>query len=238
MRGLLLCGWLLVPAIALAYHYGPGQQQLRIDDAGSHLRAASKHVAAKRWPKAVAEFTTAIELLPATEVRAIRAARLERAKAQMQASQLPEAYDDLTLMMEELEADKTAPVDSVRDTREALAGAQYYLTWLMRLEGQPREEWEPQIEAARQNYALLVAQADDEADAKRARKHEEDLEASIRLAQLDLSELQALPLPSQCNCCKSGACKCKGKGKTPKPKTGENDARGASSGPPPDEQGS
>lgn len=236
MRAIFLCGWLLIPAVVLAYHYGPGQQRLRVDDAGAHLRAASAHVAAARWPQAVVEFSAAIEMLPPDQVGAVRAARLERAKAQMLASQLPAAYDELTTLMEELEADKTAESEFVRDAREALANAQYYLTWLMRLEGQTREAWEPQIEAARQNYALLASLEEAAGNARSARQHEENLEAAIRLAQLDLSELQALPLPAQCNGCKSGQCKCKGKCKTRK--TGENDARGASSGPPPDEQGS
>ncbi len=236
MRGAILCGWLLIPAIVLAYHYGPGQQLLRMDDAGADLRRARQHVVEKQWLAAVDAFNAAIEALPSQQIDASRRARLERAKAQMLASQLPEAYDDLTNIMEELEADQTVDANFVHDARQALASAQYYMTWLMRLEGQPRDEWEPQIEASRQNYALLASQADAAGDAPRSHQHEEDLEAAIRLSQLDLSELQALPLPAQCNCCKSG--KCKGKGKCKSPKSGKNDARGASSGPPPDDHGS
>ena len=46
------------------------------------------------------------------------------------------------------------------DARGALANAQYYTTWLMRLEGLPREEWQPEIEASRQNYKLLAERAE------------------------------------------------------------------------------
>jgi hypothetical protein len=107
----------------------------------------------------------------------------------------------------------------------------------MRLEGEPKDLWEPEIEAARQGYRLLAEQAEINGDADAAKKHRQDLESSIRLARMELSELQGLSLPSQCKGCCSGKCRGrsnKGKG------NGEGqpkDARGASSGPPPDNSG-
>lgn len=236
MRGALLCVWLLIPAIVLAYHYGPGQQKLVVDEAGAHLRAARRYVEQKKLPQAISHFDAALTLLGDDQQPAARRARLERSKVQMQVGMLPEAYDDLTLLMEELEGDKDAPTSVVTETRQALASAQYYMTWLMRLEGAGRDEWEPQIEAARQNYRLLAEDATDAGETSLALGHQEDLESAIRLARLDLSELQSLPLPSQCKGCKSGKCKCKGKCKSPK--NGGNDGRGASTGPPPDGRGS
>jgi hypothetical protein len=108
----------------------------------------------------------------------------------------------------------------------------------MRLEGEPREVWEPEIEASRQTYRLLAEQALAADDTAAAEGNQEDLEAAIRLARMDLSELQALALPSQCKGCCSGQCKCKGKGKGKSKSQGEKDARGAGSGPPPDGRGS
>ncbi len=101
----------------------------------------------------------------------------------------------------------------------------------MRLEGAPREEWEPRIESARQTFKQLAGDASGAA----RQEAQEDLESAIRLARMDLSELQGLPLPSQCQGCGSGrgrGSKQKSTGKKPK------DARGASSGPPPDGSGS
>ena len=83
------------------------------------------------------------------------------------------------------------------DARGALANAQYYTTWLMRLEGLSREEWEPEIEASRQNYKLLAEHAEEAGDEAAAEQARSDLESSIRLARMDLDELQGLPLPSQ-----------------------------------------
>ena len=80
------------------------------------------------------------------------------------------------------------------EARSTLANSQYYMTWLMRLEGYGQEVWEPEIEAARQTYKLLAEQA---ADPKERQRHQEDLEAAVRLARMDLGELQGLPLPSQ-----------------------------------------
>ncbi|MGD9645654.1 MAG: hypothetical protein AB7U73_08075 [Pirellulales bacterium] len=238
MRGILLSAWLLVPAGVAAYHYGPGQQRVLVDGAAIQLRAADEHVAAGEWNQAIAAYDEAISLLPAERADASRRARLARAKAKFEVGRLPEAYDELTELVAEVTPDESAPVEFKSAARDALASAQYYLTWLMRLEGEPRELWEPEIEAARQNYRLLAEEAVAAGETEAAETHSQDLEAAIRLARMDLSELQALPLPKQCCGCCSGQCKCKGKGKTPKEKSGPEDARGASSGPPPDNRGS
>ena len=71
------------------------------------------------------------------------------------------------------------------------------MTWLMRLEGQPRDTWEPEVESARQTYRLLAEQSQKRGDAAAFEKNREDLESAIRLARLDLSALQGLPLPNQ-----------------------------------------
>lgn len=67
----------------------------------------------------------------------------------------------------------------------------------MRLEGLSREEWEPHIESARQHYKLLAESASDEGTPQLVLQHQKDLESTIRLARMDLGDLQGLPLPSQ-----------------------------------------
>ena len=71
------------------------------------------------------------------------------------------------------------------------------MTWLMRLEGATEEEWMPEIQAARQHYTQLTQTAEDMGDSELLKRSSEDLESSIRLARMDLGDLQALPLPSQ-----------------------------------------
>ena len=58
-----------------------------------------------------------------------------------------------------------------------IANSQYYVGWLMRLEGQVADNWEPELEASRQVYKLLAEQAEAAGDAPAAKKHTESLEA-------------------------------------------------------------
>lgn len=242
MRTAALVLMLILPAVAVAYHYGPGQQRLALDDAAIHVRRAEAAVKAENFANALKDYEAALSRVPAERVDLNRQIRLEMAKARMSAKQLPEAYDELLALKDEVDAASASVSPSYQtDLRKTIANAQYYMTWLMRLEGEPREQWEPDIEAARQNYKLLAEAAHATGNTAEAEKLEGDLEASIRLARMDLSELQALALPKQCQGCCSGNCKGKCKGKGRKPNAGQNkpeDARGASSGPPPDEKGS
>jgi len=238
MRPILLFAWLMLPIGFGAYHYGPGQDRLILDDAATELAAGEEDLAAQQPAAAVKQFDAALALIPEERTAETRRVRLERAKARMQAQQLPAAYDELTILVDEMTADSDSNPELLADARQSLASAQYFLTWLMRLEGASRDLWEPEIEAARQNYRLLAEQADASDDEQAAEGHRKDLEAAIRLARMDLSDLQALAIPSQCKGCCSGQCQCKGKGKKKSKKDGDKKARGAGSGPPPDGRGS
>jgi len=194
VRTVLITLWLFLPLVALAYHYGPGQERLELDRADDRLEAARALAADGRHGEAVEAFDEALRHLPDGSARAARPIRLEKAKSQMLSSGLPDARADLVEIVAELEDDAAADRALLADARRSLASAHYYTTWLMRLEGQPRDAWEPEVDAARQHYRLLVEQA--EAPGERTRR-EQDLAAAVRLARMDLDELQGLPLPSQ-----------------------------------------
>ena len=197
MRLTLLFMWLLLPVAAVAYHYGPGQQRLVLDEAAGLLRTAEQHAEAGQWGEAVAQYEEALGLLPSEKTHEIRRVRLERDKAQLLARQLPEAHADLKSLVDEMQADQQADEELLAEARSSLASSQYYMTWLMRLEGLPRDVWEPEIESARQTYRFLAERAEETEDATSTKQHREDLESAIRLARMDLSDLQGLPLPSQ-----------------------------------------
>ncbi len=192
MRTFLLLSWMALPVAGVAYHYGPGQDRLVLDDVARIVATAESAVADEDWQAAVASYGEALAKLPEGHADAARILRLERAKAQMNAQELPSAAKDLESLVEELDRDPKAPAQLKQEGRRALANSQFYMTWLLRLEGKTRAEWEPQIEAARQNYRLLAESGDGEGAAER-----EDLEAAIRLERLELEDLQGLPLPSQ-----------------------------------------
>jgi hypothetical protein len=238
MRGLLLVLWLLAPVAAAAYHYGPGQDYLSQDDADRALRRAAGLVAEESWAEAIVAYDEALKMLPASRVGENRRIRLERAKAQMMARQLPLAHGELLALSEELKGSEDAKL--VADARSALASAQFYMTWLMRLEGLGQEMWEPEIEASRQSYKLLAEQAEKQGESAAAQTHREDLEAAIRLARMDLADLQALPLKRQCQGCCSGMCSGNGRGNSKgrgQQQPSKNPNRGAGGEMPPDTRG-
>jgi hypothetical protein len=211
MRKALLVFWLLIPIAAGAYHYGPGQERMTmdevaalLDEAESHVQAAQdllqgeeETVAREEWALAETAYEEALRILPEENLEENRRIRLERAKTQLNISKLPEAHGDLKTLVDELSRDPNVDPELLESSRDALANSGYYMTWLMRLEGAPREEWEPEIESARQLYKLLATTADKNGEQAVKQQHQENLEAAIRLERMDLTELQGLPIPSQ-----------------------------------------
>lgn len=208
MKRLFWAMWLLAPVAAAAYHYGPGQARVPIDRAaalareGEELASAALalgdgEAARAEWRAALDRFEQALQLLPADHAAAARRLRLEAAKAKTHVGGLLTAESELATLVDELVKEPEVEARLVDDARRALANAQYYATWLRRLEGKTRAEWEPAIENARQNYRLLAEQARAAGATALAEQHERDLEAAIRLARMELEELQGLPLPNQ-----------------------------------------
>lgn len=213
MRKLLLAGWMLLPIGAFAYHEGPGQDRMALDRIDARMRAATEAFQKEQWASAIADYEEILKMLPADRSREARKVRLELNKARMQFSQLPVANADLEALVNELSgvAEQAASSGSqgrsaaeaeedtklLAEARRALAASNYYVTWLMRLEGKAREDWEPVVESARQTYRLLAEQAEARGDKAAVARNEADLEAAVRLARMDLKELQGLPLPSE-----------------------------------------
>ncbi len=211
MRKPLFMLWSLLPLIGLGYHFGPGQDALRHDRAAaaivraeiaaSQARAVAANdgdAAAKaNWAEAEDAYSEAIAALGKDKTAEVRALRLERSKAQMFLGKLPEVRRDLEALVGEVAADPSADPRLLSGARDALANAHYYVTWLMRLEGLQREVWEPEIEASRQTYRLLAEDAERRGDLASAKTAQENLESAVRLARMELKDLQGLPLPSQ-----------------------------------------
>ena len=197
MRIMLVVAWLFVGLGGLIFHFGPGQEMLEVDRISGLLYQARSNVQDEQWLDAIQSFDAALAEMPGEKVNESRAVMLEKAKAQMMAAQLPKARASLGSLLSDLRADENADPELTADVQSTLANSQYYMTWLMRLEGRPEEEWKPEIEAARQHYAQLSKEAKKSGNQKTLDVSLEDLESAIRLARMDLNELQALPLPSQ-----------------------------------------
>lgn len=197
MKRIMLVVWLLLPAVALAYHFGPGQKQMALDHANRLLREADQLAQLESWNQVALRYEEALQVLPKENTQTRQRIRLELAKAQMLSSQLPVAHRALSDLVDELKGEGDASAELLSEARSAHANSQYYMTWLMRLEGQPEEVWRPEADSAEQTYRLLAQQSDEQGDEAASRQIKEDLEATIKLARMELSELQGLPLPSQ-----------------------------------------
>lgn len=227
-RTILIILWLLVPAMLLAYHYGPGQARAAADKAARAMAEARSLEEREDWSSAVERWDEALALVPETAVETRTRVRLAHARARMHSGELPEAIDDLEKLL--ADADGPASAALTDDIRSTLAAANYYAAWLMRLEGAPAEEWQLPVESARMHFRLL-AEAKTGAPESMA-SFQKNLEATIRLAQMDLSELEGLPLPKFCQGCKNVSQKCRSQrqAKCENPGEGEKekkDARGA-----------
>src|SRR5205085_396235 len=132
---------------AWAYHQGPGQAHKALDAVAVHLKAAEAAAAAEDYDTAIAEYDEALKALPPGRSAEARKIRLQKAKAQMLVHQLPQAHADLKVLVDELSADPDADPAVLADARTTLANSQYYITWLMRLEGLGENEWGPEVEA-------------------------------------------------------------------------------------------
>src|SRR5688500_17743859 len=225
MRKLLAVLWLLVPVALIAYHYGPGQLKLQRDRAARQLSLARQAEAREDFKAAFDAYGRALHELPDVDKDARLLTRLSQAKTRMYFGELPEAMEDV----ENLLADATTDTSNraIHDQIRSTAGSMhYYVAWNMRLEGAETAEWTEQTEAARQHFRMLSEGSIERGDAKAAVGHEQNLEATIRLARMDLSELKGLPIPKECqgngNC--AGKCRKQKESRTKVPKKG-NDAR-------------
>lgn len=197
MRILIILGWLFAGLGGVIWHYGPGQQRMELDRIADTLREANQSAASCDWDRALELYDTVLAELPPDRKTEAWQVLLEKSRAQMMCAQLPESREALEQLLIDVREDDDADPRLVAEVESTLASSQYYMTWLMRLEGLPDTQWMPEIDEARQHYAQLVSSARQRGDETFALRAAEDLESAIRLARLDLSELQALPLPSQ-----------------------------------------
>lgn len=197
MRALFIIAWLFIGLAAAIFHYGPGQKQLEMDRVDSMLDQARTNVSLEDYSTAIDQFDAIMTELPSAKRSLSQRLQLEKAKAQMLAAKLPDARDSLESLLTDLRSEEEPDQELIMETQNTLANAQYYRTWLMRLEGLHEDVWKPEIESARQHYTQLNEIAVAAGDTAAAEKSAQDLESAVRLARMDLEELQGLPLPNQ-----------------------------------------
>jgi hypothetical protein len=237
-KKLLFTAWLLIPIAVLAFHYGPGQKGSARDQAAEKVKAAQMAESKEDWKAAVAAYAEALTLVPAEQKAERARLQLAHANARMYAGELPEAIQEMEGLVTDLLKNNADP-QQIREVRGTLGSAEYYAGWLMRLEGATPQEWMMETELARQNFRLLAEETQEQSAITQG--YEKNLEATIRLERMDLSELQGLPLPKQCQGCKNCSQKCRSQrsSQCKEPKEQEKkDARKAGVGKRPEGSGS
>jgi len=202
MRRIWLSAWLLTPVAILGLHYGPGQAHLARDRADDFRRAAEAAAAGEKWPEALAMYQQALALLPEDDGGRRDRLELAHARTRIYAGQMIEGQEQLEKLLARLEQAPQRDTELMTSVAHELASASYYTAWVMRLEGATAEEWKPEAERARQQFRLLAERAA-EATPADAEVFQKNLEATIRLEQMDLTMLQAKPLPKKCCNCKN-----------------------------------
>jgi len=193
-RKIVALVWFALPVAAVAWHYGPGQVALARDDAARAVSEARAAIAGGQPLQGADGFARALAALPEHDP-ARPALELEQAEAQIAGGQMIEGIERMQGLLQRIDGEGAL----ARATRSALGEAHFHAAWLMRLEGASTDEWMVEADTARQHFRLLAESAPEAVEADASARN---LEATVRLQRLDLSELQGLALPKRCpdNC--------------------------------------
>jgi murein L,D-transpeptidase YcbB/YkuD len=196
-RKLFFALWLLAPVAVLAYHFGPGQKGVAHDKMAALLKEAEAARKSEDWNAAEEAYAAALKEVPADEKDTRARLELAKAEARIFDGETPEAIQDLQQALRTAQQEKVS--EDLQNAMQAqLSAAHYYAAWLVRLENVSEEEWKIQCEQARQGFRYLAEKLKGGGDTASATQHQKNLESAIRLAQMDLNDLRALPLPKQC----------------------------------------
>ncbi|MBN2210061.1 MAG: hypothetical protein JW709_01580 [Sedimentisphaerales bacterium] len=202
MRKYLLLAWLLIPVIIIAVHYGPGRKYRSMEAATHQIKHAEElEIIAETsndpddWLHVVEAYRQALVLTPPENKLAASRIKLAAARAQMYEGELVEAITELESLLQDARMEDF-PTGHQNDIRDTLARSQFGAAWVMRLEGAGTDLWTKQAENARQNFRLLAENAM-KTDNAAAPDHQKNLEATIRMTQMDASIIKGLPLPRE-----------------------------------------
>jgi hypothetical protein len=182
------------------------------------------------WKSAADAFgqmqAVAVDATPQT----IQKIRWSRSRALVRAGDIWTGIGEFEDVLDEVESsgkkDATS-TEMARATREELAAAYYSAARLMRLSGEPEEEWRIESGKARQHFRYLAEQAKAEGKpAEKIRDQERNVELVLDLEQSSVMELQGKPLPKNSPLRRTGNRPGGNKGKTKDPPQ-QRDGRGA-----------
>ncbi|WP_459555830.1 hypothetical protein [Lacunimicrobium album] len=197
MKPYFLIFWLMLPMAGAAFHFGPGEEKLKQDRVSSLLDQAHQLAVTGKRKAAIEMYDLILSLVPADQEEKLLEVRLEKAKLQIEHGATPKAYRDLVDLAPLVVTNSRLSQKVKSDFASTLASTEFYGTWIMRLEGKPKEMWLPFIESARQRFRYVSEEKQGQRNNDELVMSHQNLESSIRLERMSIEELQGLPLPPE-----------------------------------------
>jgi hypothetical protein len=194
----LILLWILMPLPVVVWHFGSGQQWLARDRAHALLVKAEKAEGHGGWAESEALYREAANHLGTAGSDKPLKARLDMALARVRYRQ-GGAVDSID-RMDRILADAafpSLPEALQREARELAGRIHYYAAWVLRLEGAQRDLWMEEAEFARQNFRMLAETALGAGRTNYSLLQQTNLESTVRLERMSLTELMARPLPEE-----------------------------------------
>lgn len=153
--------------------------------------------AAEQWGAAADAYQQVEELL--TDADQVETARIRwsKARARVRSGAIWDGAADLEQILEDMEG-HPEQIALSRAAREELAVAHYFGARLLRLAGEPAKLWRSEAIKSRQHFRYLAETASEAgASGTVVRSLEDNVERTIELEQMDMSDLEARPLPRE-----------------------------------------
>ena len=153
--------------------------------------------AAEQWGAAADAYQQVEELLTDTEQSDTARIRWSKARARVRSGAIWDGAGELEQILEDTQG-RPDQVDLARAAREELAVAHYFGARLLRLAGEPAKLWRAEAIKSRQHFRFLAETATETgASEASVRSLEDNVERTIELEQMDMSDLEARPLPRE-----------------------------------------
>jgi hypothetical protein len=199
MKRWLLLLWLLVPLPVIVWHYGPGQKWLARDRGHVLIRRAQEAESRKDWAEAESLFRDAAGNIGNSDPVVRMQLDVALVRTRFRQGGAVEAIDGADRILSDTQF-ASMPDSLQREARELAGRIHYYAAWVMRLEGAERELWMEEAELARQNYRLLTESSLQAGRTDYGMLQQTNLESSVRLQRMSLTELMGRPLPEEGKC--------------------------------------
>ena len=196
MKRWLLLLWLLVPLPVIVWHFGPGQKWLARDRTWVLIRQARQAEVKQNWADAENLYHEAAAAIGNSDPAARMRLDLALVRNRYRQGSAVEAVDGADRILSDRQFVEQPP-DFQREARELAGRIHYYAAWVMRLEGARRDLWMEEAELARQNYRLLTEAGFTAGNSPFAQTQQTNLELSVRLERMSMSELLARRLPEE-----------------------------------------